>query len=42
MDQVSVNCKLVVFSSLVRKNDLVFNLGVVIFVIYERSVHEDK
>jgi hypothetical protein len=42
MDQVFVNCKLVVFNSLVRKDDLVSNLGIVIFVICERSVDEDE
>jgi hypothetical protein len=42
MDQVSVNCKLVVFNNLVRKDDLVSNLGIIIFIIYERSVDEDE
>jgi hypothetical protein len=42
MDQVSVDYKLVVLSSLVRKDDLVFNLGTIIFVICERSVDEDE
>ena len=42
MDQVSVDCKLVVLSSLVRKDDLVSNLGAVIFVVCERSVDEDE
>jgi hypothetical protein len=35
MDQISVNYKLVNFSSLVRKNDLVSNLRVIIFIICE-------
>jgi hypothetical protein len=42
MDQVSVNYKLVVFNSLVRKDDLVSNLKVVIFVICERSIDENE
>jgi hypothetical protein len=42
MDQVFVNYKLVGFSSLVRKDDLVFNLRVIIFVICERSVDKNE
>jgi hypothetical protein len=42
MDQVFIDYKLVVLSSLVRKDNLVSNLGVVIFVICERSVDEDE
>jgi hypothetical protein len=42
MDQVSVNYKLVVFNSLVRKNDLVSNLKVIIFVICERFINKNE
>jgi hypothetical protein len=42
MDQISINYKLVVFNSLVRKDDLVSNLRIIIFVIYERSINKDE
>jgi hypothetical protein len=42
MDQVFVNCKFIVFNSLVRKDDLVSNLKVIIFIICERSVDENE
>jgi hypothetical protein len=42
MDQISVNCKLVIFNSLVRKNNLVSNLGAIIFIICERPINKDE
>jgi hypothetical protein len=42
MDQVSVDCKFVILNSLVRKDDLVSNLGIIIFVICERSINKDE
>jgi hypothetical protein len=42
MDQVSINYKLVDFSNLVCKNDLVSNLKAIIFIICEQSINKDK
>jgi hypothetical protein len=42
MNQVSVNYKFVGFNNLVRKDDLVSNLRIIIFIIYERSVDENE
>jgi hypothetical protein len=42
MDQIFVDCKFIVFNSLVRKDDLISNLGAVIFIICERFVDENE
>jgi hypothetical protein len=42
INQISVNCKLVVFNNLVRKNDFVSDLRVIIFIICERSIDENE
>ena len=42
INQISVNYKFIVFSNLVRKNDFVSDLKIIIFVIYERSIDENE
>jgi len=42
INQISVNCELVVSGNLIRKNDFVSDLKAIIFVIYERSIDEDE
>jgi hypothetical protein len=42
INQISVNYELVVFGNLVRKNDFVFDLKAIIFIIYERSINENE
>jgi hypothetical protein len=42
INQISVNCKLVVFGNLVRKNNFVFDLRIIIFIICERSIDENE
>jgi hypothetical protein len=42
MNQISVDCELVVSGNLVRKNDFVSDLRAIIFVICERSIDEDE